>query len=264
MKAETRKNPYLIVFLIVLIPIVAFIIYFTIMMMMSSSRKLKKISAEYGIARYEKQKLSENIISDSTFLSLFREKSYLQSLVSMAESDSVYLTINMKEKLINIEISGVVVHSTPIDAIEASKILTQGDDFVLTSLFSAPLTITNDTSSIAKIPIIFKVAPKDTSEFKPDAIPDTAFYQPVNYIFETDRGIKIFVYQSEEIKRGDTKDRFLFDLLHRLVQTKTALKDILAFKVPDYQPFIKIKIPSDEAKIIYRAIPRHGQIGIYR
>jgi len=38
-----------------------------------------------------------------------------------------------------------------------------------------------------------KIAPKDTSEFKPDAIPDTAFYEPVNYIFETDRGIKIFV-----------------------------------------------------------------------
>ena len=108
-----------------------------------------------------------------------------------------------------------------------------------------------------------KIAPKDTSEFQPDAIPDTAFYEPVNYIFETDRGIKIIVYQSEEIKQGDSKDRFMFDLRHRLTKTLADMRDILAFKVPEYQPYIKIKIPSAEAKIIYRAIPVHGQIAIY-
>jgi hypothetical protein len=108
-----------------------------------------------------------------------------------------------------------------------------------------------------------KIAPKDTSEFKPDAIPDTAFYEPVNYIFETDRGIKIIVYQSEEIKQGDGKDRLMFDLRHRWINTIAAMKDIIKFKVPEYQPFIKIKIPSADAKIIYRAIPKHGQIGVY-
>ena len=72
------------------------------------------------------------------------------------------------------------------------------------------------------------------------------------------------VYQSEEVKEGDSKDRFMFDLQHRLINTKAALKDIIRFKVPEYQPYIKIKIPSADAKIIYRAIPKHGQIAIYR
>lgn len=262
MEAVTSKK--LKIFLILLIPLIAFVVYYIVMEMRSPSKKLAEISAEYGIVKSEKLKLPKNITTDSTFLALFRERAFLQSRVLMAESDSVYLTINLHEKVINIEICGIVVHSTHIDNIEASKILTEGNDFVISSLLSTPLTIVSDTSSIAKIPIVFKVAPKDTSEFKPDAIPDTAFYQPVNYIFETDRGIKIIVYQSEEIKQGDRKDRLMFDFRHRLIHTKAAMKDILAFKVPKYQPYIKLKIPSAEAKIIYRAIPRHGQIGIYR
>jgi hypothetical protein len=266
METETRKtsNYLLITATIIIIPVIAFVVYYSIMEMRSTSKKMAEISAEYGFAKYEKSKLPQSITTDSTFLSLFREKAYLQSRVAMAETDSVYLTINLHDSLINVEISGVVVHSASIQEIEASKIITSGDEFVITALLSAPLTIVNDTSSIAKIPIIKKIAPKDTSEFKPDAIPDTAFYEPVNYIFETDRGIKIFIYQSEEINEGDNKYRFRFDLRHRIINTKAAMKDILAFRVPEYEPFIKIKIPSADAKIIYRAIPKHGQIGIYR
>jgi len=266
MEAETRKSPrYLFrALIIILIALIAFVVYYSIMEMRSSSKKMAEISDEYGFVKYEKLKLPENITTDSTFLSLFREQAYLQSRVAMAETDSVYLTINLTDSVINIEISGVVVHSTYIDEIEASKLLTNGDEFIITSLLSAPLTIVSDTSSIVKIPIVMKIAPKDTSEFIPDAIPDTAFYEPVNYIFETDRGINIIVYQSEEINQGDNKERFMFDLRHRLINTKAVMKDILAFKVPEYQLFIKIKIPSADAKIIYRAIPKHGQIGIYK
>ena len=266
MEENTPKKPshLLKVLIIVIIPVVALVAYYSIMEMRSPSKKMSEISDEYGFAKYEKRKLPKSITTDSTFLSLLKEESYLQSMVAMAETDSVYLTINLSKKVINIEISGVIVHSTSINEIEASKLITDGDEFVITSLFSAPLTIVSDTSSIAKIPIIMKIAPKDTSEYRPDAIPDTAFYEPVNYIFETDRGIKIIVYQSEEIKQGDSKDRVMFDLRHRIINTKTAVKDIAKFKVPEYQPFIKIKIPSADAKIIYRAIPKHGQIAIYK
>lgn len=265
MEAETKKTPsyLLITFIIVIAAVIAFVVYYGVMEMRSPAKKMAEISAKYGFVNGEKRKLPKNITSDSTFLALLKEESYLQARVQMAETDSVYLTLNLSEKVINIEISGVVVHSTNIDEIEASKLITGGDKFVITTLLSAPLTIVSDTSSIAKIALIMKIAPKDTSEFKPDAIPDTAFYEPVNYIFETDRGIKIIVYQSEEIKQGDSKDRFLFDLQHKFAKTLADMKDILAFKVPEYQPYIKIKIPSADAKIIYRAIPKHGQIAIY-
>ena len=157
---------------------------------------------------------------------------------------------------VNIEIKGVVVNSTPIDEIEISKILTTGDQYVISTLLSDPLKIIKDTASIEKIPYIRKIAPKDSSEFKPDAVPDTAFYQPVNYIFETDKGIKIIVYQTEERKQGDSKNQFMFDLQHRLVNFKAAMKDIIHFKVPEYQLYIKIKVPSADAQNYLQSCPK--------
>jgi len=265
METETRKKPsfLLVAFIIIILAVIAFVVYYSVMELKSTSKKMAEISAEYGLAKYEKyKKLPKGIVSDSTFLALFKTKAYLQSRVAMAETDSVYLTMDLQEKVINIEISGVVVHSTSISEVETSKILTNGDKFAVASLLSEPLTIVNDTSSIAKIPFVTKIAPKDTSEFKPDAVPDTAFYEPVNYIFETDKGIKIMIFQSEEIKDKDNKDRFNFDLRHKIIKAKATFKEITAFKVPEYQPFIKIKIPNADAKIIYRAIPKYGQIGV--
>jgi hypothetical protein len=259
-----NKNKYIILSLSILsLPVFAFVIYFTIMEIRSTSRKMEEISAKFNLPKDRKTKLAENIAKDSLYLTLLREKAYLQARVKMAESDSVYLTFNLTDSVVNIEIKGVVVNSTPIDEIEISKILTTGDQYFISNLLSEPLNIIKDTASIEKIPYIRKIAPKDSSEFKPDAVPDTAFYQPVNYIFETDKGIKLIVYQSEERKQGDSKNQFMFDLRHRLANFKAAMKDIKHFKVPEYQLYIKIKVPSADAKIIYRAVPMYGQIGIH-
>jgi hypothetical protein len=41
------------------------------------------------------------------------------------------------------------------------------------------------------------------------------------------------------------------------------LKKVFLFKVPEYHPFIKIRIPASDARIIYRALPLQGQTGLY-
>jgi hypothetical protein len=110
---------------------------------------------------------------------------------------------------------------------------------------------------------MIKMAPKDTSEFKPDIIPDTSDFEPVNYILEMDNGIRIFVYQNSDTINSDKNKVFFFDLNDRLKNTWSSLKSIAKFKVPEYHPYIKIRLPKADAKIFYRAIPRHGQIAVY-
>jgi len=109
-----------------------------------------------------------------------------------------------------------------------------------------------------------KIAPKDTSEFKPDVIPDTSDYEPVNYILEMDSGIRIFVYQETDTIAKDRNSLFYFDLRDRMKSVTGSLWRTLRFKVPEYHPFIKIRVPKSDAKVIYRAVPRNGQIAIYR
>ena len=110
---------------------------------------------------------------------------------------------------------------------------------------------------------MIKMAPKDTSEFKPDIIPDTSDYEPVNYIFETSAGIRVVVFQEEEVNHSDSRRLFFFDLNDRMRMVWSSIKDIAAFRVPDYKPYIRIRLHKTDAKVLYRAIPRKGQIAVY-
>jgi hypothetical protein len=111
---------------------------------------------------------------------------------------------------------------------------------------------------------MIKMAPKDTSEYKPDIMPDTSLTEPVNYILQLTHGIRVYVYQEENSKFNDRMSRCSFDIKDRLRDTWSSLKSVAVLKVPEYHPFIKIRLPRIDAKIIFRAIPKNGQIAVYR
>lgn len=242
----------------------AFLVYYSVMIMLSPLKKVEELREQFSYKQDGKNKIDERIFSDSSYLKLYREKGWLQSKIAMAETDSIYLTVNLPDSTVNLEIGGVVVHPTIIKRQKISNILKNGDDYIITSLFARPFKISNNYSSIPKMPLMIKMAPKDTSEFKPDIIPDTADYEPVNYIMEMENGLVIQVYQEEKQNRGDRFHLFGFDFKYRLKCALIAMKSIITFKVPEYHPFIKLRLPRTDAKIIYRALPAHGQIAVYR
>lgn len=242
----------------------ALIIYYSVMLMLGPSRKLKSISEEFGFRSTEKHKTDERIFNDSTYLSLLKEKAFLQSRLVMAETDSIYLTIDLPDSTVNIEISGVAVHQAKMSSVKASRIFLKGNEQLILSMLATPFTISNALSTIKKEPVMIKMAPKDTSEFKPDVMPDTSLTEPVNYILEMTNGTRIYVYQEEKDKPEDRMNAFMFDMKYRLHDVWINLKDAVRFRVPEYHPFIKIRIPRADAKIIYRAVPKYGQIGIYK
>jgi hypothetical protein len=250
--------------LILIIIIVALLTYYSVMSLLSPGRMLEKFRNEYILKQEEKSDADEKIFSDSTYQAKLKEKAFLQSRIALAESDSIYLSINLGDSTANLEIFGVVVHSSRIKDLEMSKILRKGSDYVISSLLSSPFTISSSIATIKKDPVMIKIAPKDTSEYEPDIIPDTSFVEPVNIIYNMTNGTRIYIYQAEKESAGDRKSTFRFDLSDRFRTTLENLKGIARFKIPEYHPYIKICIPRDDAKIIYRAIPRNGQIGIYR
>jgi len=173
------------------------------------------------------------------------------------------MTINLADSTINLEISGVVVHSTDIKKQRISNILKR-DEYSVLNMLSVPFVIERDYSTIKKEPLMIKMAPKDTSEYQPDIIPDTADFEPVNFILVMENGINIYVYQEEKLKFGDGFRRFAFDLSDRLHKTAASLTGTATFRVPEYSPFIRIRLARADAKRIYRALPYHGQVGLYR
>jgi cbb3-type cytochrome oxidase subunit 3 len=251
-------------FIATIIVLALFIVYYCVMSLLGPVRKLNAIQSEYGIIHDKKNPIDERIFSDSAYLKLLKEKAFLQSRITMAETDSIYLTINLADSTVKLEISGVVVHSTDIKKKNISKVLKRGDGYDILTMLSKPLVIAKDFSSIKKEPLMIKMAPKDTSEFQPDIIPDTADFEPVNFILEMQNGVRIYIYQDENLKFGDGLRRFGFDLWDRIRNTLSSMKKVVTFRVPEYHPFIKIRLNRADAKIIYRAIPYHGQVAVYR
>lgn len=260
----TNKKPHRNVTLIVLISIISlFSIYYSVMSMMSPGRKLEEIKREFESKNADKKGTEQKILTDSAYLRLFREKAFLQSRIVMAGTDSIYLTIDLPDSTVNVEISGVVVYKAKMKSAKASKILTAGNENAILSMLATPFTISHAFATIKKEPVMIKMAPKDTSEYKPDIMPDTSITEPVNYILEMKEGIRIYIYQAENEKFIDRMSQFRFDLNDRIRDTWSALKRVLWLKVPEYHPFIKIKLLRNDAKIVYRALPRNGQIAVF-
>lgn len=239
-----------------------FLLYYSIMSMVAPGRKYRELREIYSPVAGEKKPVDERILTDSAFLALLKEKSFLQSRVTLAESDSIYLAINLQDSTANLEINGVSVHQTRIARFAVSRILSSRNNYIVLSMLSAPLTVNRNFASIEKEPLMIKLAPRDTSEYEPDIIPDTADYEPVNYIMEMDNGTRLFVYQEEKLKPGDGMRLFLFDLRYRIRFEAARFARIITFRVPEYHPFIKLRIPRSDAKIIYRALPEHGQVAV--
>jgi hypothetical protein len=264
METEISKNkPHGKIAFIVLISIIClFLIYYSIMSMLSPVKKLEEIKNEFGVKTSDKNGIDKRILTDSTYLKLLKEKAFLQSRILLAETDSIYLTLNLQDSTASIEISGVVVHKSKMKSVKISKILSKGNENAILSMLATPFTISHAFATIKKEPVMIKMAPKDTSEYKPDIMPDTSITEPVNYILEMKGGIRIYVYQEENVKANDRISHFKFDMQDRIRDTWRALKRVAEFKVPEYHPFIKIRLPRTDAKIIYRAIPKNGQIAV--
>jgi hypothetical protein len=264
MENETPDKPVSkkVIYIICLSLIIVFIICYSVMIMLGPGRKLAAIKSEYGFVQDKKSKTDERIISDSAYLALLKERSFLQSRIAMAATDSIYLAISFPDSIINLEISGVTVHTTKILKSNSSRILKR-NEFEILSMLARPFTITSNYASIKKEPLMIKMAPKDTSEFQPDIIPDTADFEPVNFILQTDKGTRIIVYQEEKIRFGDGFRLFMFDLWFRIKDTLRSIKSVMLFRIPEYHPSLRLRIHRSDAKIIYRALPEHGQIGVY-
>lgn len=201
-----------------------------------------------------------NICTIPGYLELTREKAFLGAQVRMAASDSIGLLIDVRDSVIQLLIKGLPVRTIRIEEHDLSPFFRRVNQEALSDMLSLPLTITDMDATFRKDPVTVKIAPKDTSEVKVDAKPDTTDFEAVFFTLNTDRNIRIYFEQQESKKLADRFARFFFDLKDKAMYAGRSLKAIAVMDKPPYVPYIKIWIPKAEAKIIYRAIPREGLI----
>lgn len=237
-----------------------FITWYLVRSVSAVNKTVRNFDNAYFASLEQKEGDTINLCSIPGYIDLIRKKAFLSAQVKMAESDSVGLLINMRDSLIQLLIKGLPIRSVRIGEYDISPFFARANQEAVYSMLSTPMLITGMQATFRKDPVNIKIAPKDTSEAKVDANPDTTDYEAVFFTLSTDRNIRFFFEQQEDTIGADRRARFFFDLKDRARNAKATIKAVARFETPPYTPYIKIWLPKADAKIVYRAIPREGLI----
>lgn len=193
---------------------------------------------------------------------ILEKKTSLDARLAMSEDDSIGIRINLKEKVLYLEIKGIVIHKTPIRDQKISsffKNLSPREKYIL---FSKPLRIKEDESTIPKDRFEIVYAPKDTIEYeaRPDVIPDTVLREPIMYRLYFKNGIRIQVTGVLADTVPQFWPRFRFDYDDRYRFLRNLAKSVIRKTPVPYQPTISIVIGAREAEAIYRAVPKKSNV----
>ncbi|MDD2813305.1 MAG: hypothetical protein PHN30_04730 [Bacteroidales bacterium] len=191
---------------------------------------------------------------------LLERKTSLEARLQMAKDDSIGLRINLKEKMVYLEIQGIVLHRSPILRHSSSYFFRHLNATEKYILFHKPLRIQNEVSTIPKEQFIVKIAPKDSSEVKEATIPDTIHTVPVMYRFNLNHGLRLQVTGQLADSIPQFWPRLKFDLQDRAEFIKALIQNIFKDTKVPYRPTLRIRINSREAEAIYRAIPRESLV----
>jgi len=237
-----------------------FVIFYLAKSVSAVNHTVRAFDDAYFTSVEQKEGDTINLCAIPGYIEMLREKAFLSSQVKMADQDSIGLLINIRDSTLQLLIKGVPVRSFMIDDYDVSPFFHRANQEAIYSMLSSPLTITRMQATFMKDPVQVKIAPKDTSEAIIDARPDTTDFEAVFFTLDTDRDIRFYFEQHEDTVGADRRARFFFDLKDRSRNASATMREVISFRTPPYVPYIKIWVSKAEAKIIYRAIPREGQI----
>ncbi len=200
-----------------------------------------------------------------SLIDLMKEKAWVESRLKMASGDSIGLTIDLEEHLLQLELKGVVVMSTKIRDYATSGFFKRMDGNVYFTMFGSPLTILSFESTIEKNPLKVVMAPKTAEEAEAAvAVKDSLPKENVFWTVKLDREFELNIQGIDSISEAQENYKLGkgFEFKRDLKNIFNSFKHIVQFKKPTYTPEILIAIPENEAKAILRALPRNASVTI--
>ena len=203
-------------------------------------------------------------LNDTEFTSLIKEKCYKQALLKLSEDDSIHLVVNLKDSLVCLSIKGVTIHKTKLDYFTIDPILKDLSNMEYVRLFSEPILVESEFATVVKEPVVVRQAPKDTAEAALNAYqPDTLIQNPAFLQLQLDYGIKLIFEQKLNTSFKHHWVKFLFKTRLDLNEILSGFKAVFIFKKQEYKPEINIKLPVNNLRSIYRALPDNTYVVIY-
>ena len=254
---KQNKGRKYIVFIIVLSVLVLTSIY--AFLSISAVRDQMKLAQE--------EALNSPPINSSLFTEL-KQKAWLESRLKMASLDSIGLAIDLEQRVIQLELKGVVVMSSKIRDCSISGFFRKMDGNVYFAMFGTPLSIKELKSSIAKNKFKVVEAPKDTiaAQAAADAAAkkeqEALRNENVFWTVKLDRGFDLDIQGIDSIAEAEKRYEFGkgFEFERDMKNIASSFQHILKFSKPTYNPEILISIPENDAKAILMALPKNSAL----
>lgn len=198
--------------------------------------------------------------SKEELLKLFELKkteTLLRSRYSLSTEDSIYLVLDLINKVARLEMKGVPLHDSKIEDVWVSNSIRMFHSDALLHWISHPFVLKTAEATIVRVPFIVKVAPKDTIEAnKSESLPSARKTEDVYIVMNFERNLQLVIQQSE---KSEGEDKFRIDSLRKSFvkrETDKSIKALSSFKRDAVVPKIVITLPKSEAIILYRALPQ--------
>jgi hypothetical protein len=194
---------------------------------------------------------------------LIRLKTFLDARLAMSASDSIGLTINIKDSTVQLEMKGVVLRQVVFDRVEMSRFFRSFHPVAYAHHFSKPFTIGEIEGSIVKEPVTVRKVPKDTIEAAQTRIEiDSLGVEFVEWHLILGGAVMVSIVQSDQFDARLPMSTLMYRIRRHLKTLNETNRDVLRLRKPVLYPEITIFIPANEAKSFYRALPPKGQVAL--
>jgi hypothetical protein len=180
----------------------------------------------------------------------------LQSRLTLANDDSMYLVLDLVRNIAILEIKGIVLHECRIVDLHISNSIKRYPPDALLNWMSEPFSVKRTDATIPKIQFIEKIAPKDTLEANKMVVePTLARLGDVYIVMDFDRNLRLVIAQSEV---PDEEGKRLISNMKKKysrIEIVRSLNSLSKFNREPAKPQIEIVIPKSDATILYKALP---------
>lgn len=231
-------------------------VQYTICSILSVQQKLSELQAKTPAGQ---SGMSSNEI-DSAYFELYKQKLWLYNRYDNAKFNTMTLSIDLKNRLVALELQGVVLKSSPIESVKVDGFIRHLSPVFYPGLFGQSTQIDTALCTIVKVPV--KVSKAATVSSTPNKLSsDSANESTAHCRFYLKNGVILNLKGMPADKRPDWNGK-KFWFIQNIKNGLQKLQQSLLFRVPDYHPVMSLQLQDNDLKAIFRALPDHARICI--
>lgn len=192
----------------------------------------------------------------SSLFELRKTEMMVRARYSLSTEDSIYLVLDLIDKVASLEMKGVPLHQCKIVSLFVSNSIQKFHTETLIRWLAQPFVLKNAVSTIARVPFVEKIAPKDTIEAnKSEAKPAAPKLDDVYIVMNFERNLQLIIQQEEE---SEVPGKSKLDSLrwsYKKKEISKSMKSLITFKRDAVMPKIAITLKKLDATVLFRALP---------